>query len=72
MKCNGFQFDGADFPGMDYALNRAVDMWCAPATNQGNFRNSLTTRYDNITSFYGSSCANHGKGALNTPDDTMI
>ena len=23
---------------------------------------------DNITSFYGSSCANNGKGALNTPD----
>ena len=22
----------------------------------------------NITSFYGSSCANNGKGALNTPD----
>eukprot|EP00959_Pyramimonas_sp_CCMP1952_P128434 2685605-Pyramimonas_sp.AAC.1 len=23
---------------------------------------------DNITSFYGSSCANNGKGALDTPD----
>eukprot|EP00959_Pyramimonas_sp_CCMP1952_P042136 881221-Pyramimonas_sp.AAC.2 len=25
-------------------------------------------RYNNITSFYGSSCANNGKDALNTPD----
>ena len=24
--------------------------------------------YNNITSFYGSSCATNGKGALNTPE----
>eukprot|EP00959_Pyramimonas_sp_CCMP1952_P373308 7817795-Pyramimonas_sp.AAC.1 len=24
--------------------------------------------HNNITSFYGSSCANNGKGALNTPE----
>eukprot|EP00959_Pyramimonas_sp_CCMP1952_P392516 8224905-Pyramimonas_sp.AAC.1 len=24
--------------------------------------------YNNITSFYGSSCADNGKGALNTPE----
>ena len=27
---------------------------------------------DNITSFYGSSCANNGKGALNTPETLPI
>jgi starch synthase len=26
--CNGFSFDGADFGGVDYALHRAIDMWC--------------------------------------------
>eukprot|EP00959_Pyramimonas_sp_CCMP1952_P380083 7962594-Pyramimonas_sp.AAC.1 len=31
-----------------------------------------TTRMNNITSFYGSSCANNGKGALNTPETTTI
>jgi glycogen synthase len=25
--CNGFSFDGTDSDGMDYALNRAIDMW---------------------------------------------
>jgi len=27
MQPNGFSFDGADYEGMDYALNRAIDMW---------------------------------------------
>eukprot|EP00976_Prorocentrum_cordatum_P106419 1194445-Prorocentrum_minimum.AAC.2 len=31
-----------------------------PATNRGN--------NNDTTSFYGSSCANNGKGALNTPE----
>lgn len=26
-ECNGFSFDGSDTDGMDYALNRAIDMW---------------------------------------------
>eukprot|EP00976_Prorocentrum_cordatum_P063573 1177140-Prorocentrum_minimum.AAC.1 len=27
---------------------------------------------DNISSFYGSSCADNGEGALNTPDDLTV
>ena len=26
--------------------------------------------YDTVSSFHGSSCANNGKGALNTPEGT--
>eukprot|EP00959_Pyramimonas_sp_CCMP1952_P223458 4671782-Pyramimonas_sp.AAC.1 len=37
-------------------------------TGMVNVTTSHRTVNDNITSFYGSSCANKSKGALNTPD----
>eukprot|EP00976_Prorocentrum_cordatum_P106455 1194453-Prorocentrum_minimum.AAC.1 len=37
-------------------------------TSDGAAYNTIQYNKDDITSFYGSSCANNGKGALNTPE----
>eukprot|EP00959_Pyramimonas_sp_CCMP1952_P286364 5987794-Pyramimonas_sp.AAC.2 len=42
----------------------AFMLLCVIACDKGGHKGN------NITSSYGSSCANNGKGALNTPDTT--
>eukprot|EP00976_Prorocentrum_cordatum_P058752 1173630-Prorocentrum_minimum.AAC.1 len=50
-------------PVMEYSSTHNIPLCVA---NQVACARGITTLY-NITSFYGSSCANNGKGALNTP-----
>eukprot|EP00976_Prorocentrum_cordatum_P047777 964892-Prorocentrum_minimum.AAC.4 len=69
-----FCSDHAAIPGVSgpFSLySTLLEPFAAPATDHCPSA-SIYYGYDlprtNITSFHGSSCANNGKGALNTPD----
>eukprot|EP00959_Pyramimonas_sp_CCMP1952_P050762 1060639-Pyramimonas_sp.AAC.1 len=49
------------------SISAAPKVTITESDNRVKLVTTCMTEYNNITSIYGSSCANNGKDALNTP-----